>query len=86
MSAYDQFLDELRAHYYFAPSAPEIRRAIEALDIEADGNPHALQIFEGVCWIMNRRERPLRERVEKISELAALRGRQVISLRAFCGW
>jgi hypothetical protein len=86
MSAYDHFLIELLGDPGFAPSAPELRRAIEQVDLESDGNPHALQFYEGVCWIMNQRQRPLRERVEKISEFAALRGRQVINLREFCGW
>jgi hypothetical protein len=85
-AAVDRFIAELRADPCFAECAQSIADGIAALDIEADGNPHALQFFEGVCWIMNRRERPLRERVEKISELAALRGRQVISMREFCGW
>jgi hypothetical protein len=86
MSAWSHFIIEVLGDRELAPLAGEISRALGALDVEADGNMHALQFYDGVCWIMNQRQRPLRERVEKISELAALRGRQVIKLREFCGW
>jgi hypothetical protein len=86
MSAWDHFTVELLADREFASSACEINNAITALDLEADGNPHALQLFEGVMWIARQRQRPLRERVEAIFRLVSLRGKVVVNLREFCGW
>ena len=86
MSAFDHFLGELCADPELAPCAPEIRRALDALSVEGDGNLDALVLEFAVEWIANRREHPLRERVGKISQLVALRGQQVINLREFCGW
>jgi hypothetical protein len=86
MSAYDHFLMELLGDPGFAPSVPEIRRVFTALDIESDGNSHALQLFEAVTWVCNQREHSLRERMEKISALAGMRGKVCINLREWTGW
>jgi hypothetical protein len=86
MSAWDHFTIELCGDRELAPSVGDINRALTALDLEADGSPDAERMFEAVMWICRQREHPLRERVQKISELVALKGRQVIDLKAFCGW
>jgi hypothetical protein len=86
MSAYDHFLVELCADPELAPSAGEFNRALTALDIEADGNPHALQLFMGVCWIINRREHPVHERAQKVLELVSMRGKMVIRMKEWTGW
>jgi hypothetical protein len=86
MSAYDHFLVELCADPAFVASAPEIRRGLDALDIEGDGNMHALALYEGVCWILNQRRHSVGERMEKVAELTALKGHNVVNLREFCKW
>jgi hypothetical protein len=86
MSALDFFLVELLGDSALAPSAVEIRRAHDALDIEADTNPHATVLHDAIVWIANQRQHPLRERVDCIGRLVALRGYNEIDLKAFCGW
>jgi hypothetical protein len=87
MSAYDHFIAELLGDRDMAPCAVKIRHAFDALDLEADGNPDAVQLYEAVCWIANQRGHSLCERVDKITELTGLRGKvHISSLREFCGW
>jgi hypothetical protein len=86
MSAYSHFLVELCADPAFVASAPEIRRGLDALDIEGDGNMHALALYEAVCWILNQRQHSVLERMEKVAELTALKGRQVLNMREWTGW
>jgi hypothetical protein len=87
MSAYDCFITELLGDRDMAPCAVKIRHAFDALDVEGDGNLDATVLYEAVCWIANQRGHPLRERVDKITELTGLRGKvHISSLRRFCGW
>jgi hypothetical protein len=86
MSALDFFLVELLGDSAFAPSAVEIRRAYDALDLEADTNAHATVVHDAIVWIANQRQHPLRERVECIGRLVALKGYNVVNLKEFCGW
>ena len=86
MSALDFFLVELLGDSALAPSAVEIRRAYDALDIEADTNAHATVVHDAIVWIANQRQRSLRERVAKIFELVQLKGKvRIDNLRIWCG-
>ena len=86
MSAFSHFLVELCADPELAPSAPEIRRALDALDIEGDTNLDATVLYEAVCWILNQRQHSVGERLEKAAKFTALKGHNVVNLREFCGW
>jgi hypothetical protein len=86
MSAYDHFIKEMLGDPELAPLAAEFNRALTALDIEGDYNPHALQLFEGVMWIINHRERPVAERAQKVLELVSMKGKVVVNMREFSGW
>jgi len=86
MSPFVTFTCELLADPAYASSAVEIRRAYDALDIEADTNPHATVVHDAIVWIANQRQHPLRERVECIGRLVALKGYNVVNLKEFCGW
>jgi hypothetical protein len=83
---FDMFVLELLGDSGFSESAVEINRAFTALDIEADGNLDAERLFSAVMWICNQRQQPLHARMEKISRLAALRGKVSVNLREFTGW
>jgi hypothetical protein len=86
MSPFVAFTAELLADPAFASSAVEIRKVLDALDIEADTNPHATVLHDAIVWIANQRQHPLRERLECIGRLVALRGHNVVNLKEFCGW
>jgi hypothetical protein len=85
VAGFEKFLLELCGDPAFAPSAVEINRALEATDIEADGNPHALQVMAGLEYIA-KGPAPLSERVAKMQELVSLRGKVVLNMKEFCGW
>jgi hypothetical protein len=81
----DAFLEELRNDARLASSADDLAEVLEQLDIEADYNRHACQLFDGLMWIA-RQPRPLLERVEKQHALLSLRGRVCIDMKAWSGW
>lgn len=81
-----RFLGELRASPHYRDIADAAAQAFCTLDIEADGNPHALALFEGFVWIASQ-PRTVDEKVAVMTRLLARKGRvHIPSLRAFCGW
>ena len=67
-------------------SAIEFGRFFDALDLEGDGNVHAIAFLSAADWIAARRDRPVMERLEMIDRMRHLRGFNVIDLKAFTGW
>jgi hypothetical protein len=80
------FLDELRADRDLAAHADQVEDALEALDIEADGNLHAQQAFEAACWII-KQPRTIEEKVFALTKLFSLPGGGVVvNLHELTGW
>jgi hypothetical protein len=50
-SAIDAFAAELRADPDLAAHADAALSALEAVDLEGDGNPEAATLFDAVLWI-----------------------------------
>ena len=63
-----------------------VGQAFDAIDLEGDGNVHAIAFLSAADWIAARRDRPVMERLEMIDKLRHLKGHQVIDLKAFTGW
>lgn len=83
-----KFVAELRADPAFGDSiADEMLNALNALDIEGDGNPHALVLHAAFEWILEQ-PRTAREKYEAIGKIVALpRGRvRIASMREFLNW
>jgi hypothetical protein len=86
MNALDTFLDELRADRDLSIHADEVETALGALDLEADGNPHAQQAFEAACWII-RQPRTIEERVFALTKLFNLPGAVIVNMHELLpGW
>ena len=86
MNALDTFLDELRADRDLAAHADAVEDALSALDIEADGNPHALQAFSAAEWII-RQNRTIEEKCFALMKLFSLPGAVVVNMRELLpGW
>jgi hypothetical protein len=85
MNALADFIDELRAGD-LAAHADAVETALEALDIEADGNPHAQQAFQAACWII-RQPRTIEEKVFALSKLFSLPGAVIVNMHELLpGW
>ena len=63
MSPFVTFTCELLADPAYASSAVEIRKAFDALDLEGDGNPDAIEFARAVEWICNQRRHSVDERM-----------------------
>ena len=46
------FIDEMRANSERATFADAVAHSLAMIDQEADGNPHAAALFEGLTWII----------------------------------
>jgi hypothetical protein len=79
------FLDELRADGDLAAHADQVEDALSALDLEADGNPHALQAFGAAEWII-KQNRTIEEKVFALTKLFSLPGAVVVNLHELTGW
>jgi hypothetical protein len=86
MSPFVTFTCKLLADPAFASSAVEIRKALDALDIEADGNPDAERFLTATLWICNQRQRSVSERMEKLHALSSLKGKVCINMQEWTGW
>jgi hypothetical protein len=80
----ERFVDELR-HSRFAADADSFADVYAALDLESDGNAHALALLEALLFI-GEEPQPLERRIEKQHELVRLKGWNCINLKEFCGW
>jgi hypothetical protein len=81
----ERFIDELRRDSRFAASADSFADCYAKLDLEADGNSHAMALEEALLTI-GEAPQPLERRIEKQHELLRLRGWVCINLKEFCGW
>ena len=87
MCPFVTFTCELLADPAYASSAVEIRKAFDALDLEGDGNPDAIEFARAVEWICNQRRHSVDERMAKLHALSSLRGKvRINDLREWCGW
>jgi hypothetical protein len=81
------FIDELRSDSERATFADAVSHALAMIDEEADGNPHAAALFEGLTWIIGHTDRTVEERLRAIMKLLNLKGRVGIpDMKAFLGW
>jgi len=84
-SALDRFIAEVR-HYSGDADADALVKALRALDLEGDYNPHATAAFDAILWIISQ-PRPLVERLKALTKFCLQRGQITIrSMKAFCGW
>jgi hypothetical protein len=84
VAGFEGFMLELCASP-LASLAGEINRALEQLDLEADGNPDADRLLAAMEWVA-RQPKPLVDRLEKMRDLTHLKGKVRISMRAWSGW
>ena len=71
----DAFLAEVRVDAALAPVADGIETAFRAIDLEGDGVPDAICFLEGVTWIVEHKNRTVRERFDAIEKYAEDRAR-----------
>jgi hypothetical protein len=87
-SPIEKFIADLRADPAFGDRvADEMLNALNALDIEGDGNTHALVLHAAFEWILEQ-PRTAREKYEAIGKIVDLpRGRvHIASMREFLNW
>jgi hypothetical protein len=82
----DRFIADLERDPRFADLAQDFAHAFSALDEEACTNASAAGLFEALIYVISRRDRLLREKVEKIGELIRRRGEQRGRIRDLVGW
>jgi hypothetical protein len=83
----EDFIAAMRADPDMAPGADTMARAFDMVDREADGNPHAAAMWEGICWICACTDRSVDERFRALTKLSSLKGKVYIpDLRRFLGW
>jgi hypothetical protein len=75
------FIDELRADPEFARCEAGLTNALNGLDLEGDGNPDAVMMWEAVLWIV-RQSCAVDERLKALHKLFSLpRGPTRVTLR-----
>jgi hypothetical protein len=85
VAGFEKFILELCGDRELSALAADINRALEALDIEGDGNPDADRVLAALEWIA-RQPKPVADRLEKMCDLVRLKGKVRISMRAWTGW
>jgi TolB-like protein len=80
------FIAELRADPELFVVANTIERALQMVDFEADANPDAAAMWEGISWILDHTERSAMERFRALGKLVNLEGKVRVNLREFLGW
>jgi hypothetical protein len=86
-AACENFVDEVRGISDFAPLADELERALLMTFAEGDTSADALELNDGLTWILRQRQRSVEERLIAIDKLLSLRGKVFLpSLRKFLGW
>ena len=82
----DAFVQQLR-HSRFEPVADTFQAAMNALDIESDGNLDALVFTEAICWVLEHTNRSIEERLAALWKLVDLSGGRIeLELHEFTGW
>jgi hypothetical protein len=79
------FIAELRADPELSVVA-NTKRALQMVDFEADANPDAAAMWEGISWILGQTERSAMERFRALSKLVNLEGKVRVNLKEFLGW
>ena len=79
VAGFGRFFVELRGSE-FAESAGEIARALERLDIEADGNPDAERMLTALEIIANK-SGSIGERLADMHKVTSARGKVVVEFR-----
>jgi hypothetical protein len=83
-----KFVADLRADPELAPLADEMERALQAVDIAADGNDSLAENFAGIEWLISQ-PKTVQQKYDAVIKLVSLKGQghvQITSLRAFAGW
>jgi hypothetical protein len=82
----ESVIAEMRADPVLAGHADACAAALRAIDMEGDGNTHAIVMMQAVEWIARQR-RTLDEKLRACHKLFAQKGRvHINSMREFCGW
>jgi hypothetical protein len=83
---FKKFTAEMRADPQFGQLADDLEKALQAVDLEADGNDHAAALFAAVEWVVTQ-PKPINDKLDVLSRLFALSGFvHIPSIRAFAGW
>jgi hypothetical protein len=83
---FDRFIAALRADPAFAECAQSIADWIGRLDDHVDSSPDCAAFYEAMRYVISRPDRLLREKVDKLFELLARRGRQEGRIADLVGW
>jgi hypothetical protein len=85
-ATFERFVAEIAADARTADGADDLRRQLEALfDLAAD-NVVALELCDGLTWILRQRRHSVEERLMAIHKLLGLQGQVRINLREFLQW
>jgi hypothetical protein len=68
------------------PIEEVIADVLAAIDVEADGNSHAVQLHAGLEWIAGHADRSAEEKLTQIIRLCELQGSNTVNLATFTGW
>jgi hypothetical protein len=80
----EAFLTEMRTDATFSPLAADFETAFRALDLEGDGNVHAIGALKAISWVLGHRDRSSMERIEAADKAVhAARGSDI---RVVTGW
>jgi hypothetical protein len=74
---FEEFVAQLLGDEHFASSAVAIRNALTKLDIEADGNPDAVQMLRCLEIVANK-STSLAERVEEMHRITSAKGKTLV--------
>jgi len=85
-AAVAEFVGELRSDPVLAVHADEVADALKALDVEADHNGEALEMYGAAEWIIAQPRRTVEERLFALLKLFALQGKVVINMHELTGW
>ena len=80
------FIADMRADPVLRDHADACASALQTIDLEGDGNTHAIVMMQAVEWI-TKQSRTLNEKLKALHKLFAQAGKvRIDSLREFCGW
>jgi hypothetical protein len=85
VAGFEKFILDMCGDPVFAPSVPEIDKALKALDIEADGNPDAERVLK-ILEIISNKSGTVADRLEEMQRLTSMKGKVVVEVRGWKEW
>jgi hypothetical protein len=87
MTAFANFVCELRSSPVYAPIADDWAKAFRALELEGVHNWHARRCALAMAWILRHQERTILERVDALEKLTSLPpGPRIVRMKQLTGW